>query len=99
MKKIKITITYHSAIDIITNSSSEIFCMVKSDTHFKEIEKLLLDILGPELLLEYNEDTNERSICFSAEWGSNALAEDFLHLLEYILIEKIGIGNFKIENT
>jgi hypothetical protein len=97
MKKLKIKITFHSMVDVITNSSSEIFCQIKSKEFLEEIALYLTEILGREI--EYCDDCDEddNSIDFWIEYGDyDYLTDDFSKLLNIVLSEKFGKENYTI---
>ena len=102
--KIKITIKPHSIVDIITNSSTEIFCSIKSDNFIHEIAEELSKILGrnvEENIRDFNDEdiTNPiNQIDFWMEYGSDEddIQSDFRRLIEYVLTEKFGEGNFEV---
>ena len=51
-KKLLCVIKVHSIVDLITNSSTEIFCVVKADTknHVQKVINEILDECGCEIL-------------------------------------------------
>lgn len=97
MKKVKIRLNFHSIVDIITNSSSEIFCRIKSAEHMKEVEELLSEVLGRRVTVDDYDDEEDNSIDFRIEWGDNGtVASDFVSMVKYILTTKLGEGTFEI---
>lgn len=95
---IKVTINYHSAVDIITNSSTELFCEVTSKDFMPLIQAGLGSILGHEgELYPTTEDIESPAIQFSIEYGDNEqLCNDFCALLNNYLTNLVGKDNFKI---
>jgi len=79
---IKMTIKVHSVIDIITNSSSELFCTVKGE-NANDIEEIMRDILkdcgcpcgndiggeGMSVYPSYNEEGEEIDGMFDINFG------------------------------
>lgn len=105
MKNIIVKIYPHSVIDVITNSSTEIFCRITSDEFLNEIQKSLSKILNRDVkiypMYSYDEEGNEYAdkecIEFAIEYGDNDnLTEDFVNLIEFYLNQTIGENNYKI---
>lgn len=102
---VKVNIFPHSIVGIITNSSSELFCTIESKEFIKEIKEILENILKRKLNI-YSEDIlnakdiedNAPSIGFDIEYGEDQdeITNDFCNLLEEVLNNKIGKGNFII---
>lgn len=95
--KITININYHSIVDIITNSSTEIFCSISSTNFIDAIAAELTTLLGRKITPgDWDEDTSK--ISFSMEYGSDMdyIQEDFRKLMTYFLEEKFGKENFTI---
>lgn len=104
---IKVTINYHSAVDVITNSSTELFCEITSKDFMPLIQAGLGSVLGHEVevyptvedIEKYPEDYAEKSpsIQFAIEYGDNEqLCDDFCALLNNYLTNLVGRGNFNI---
>lgn len=97
-----VKINYHSAVDVITNSSTEIFCQITSDDFLKEIQEALSKILNRGVYISplYNPLTDEEDsncIEFGIEYGDNDnLTGDFVNLIEFYLDSTIGKENYKI---
>lgn len=95
-KKIKVVIKPHSIIDVITNSSTEIFCAINSKDHFEDIKLFLENILNKEVEI-YKEYEENKYIVFSIEYGENEnIKNDFIKLLKRVLEENFGKDNFEI---
>jgi len=104
---IKVTINYHSAVDVITNSSTELFCEITSKDFMPLIQAGLGSVLGHEVDIwphpedvasepEYYVDSYP-SIQFAIEYGDNdQLCNDFCALLDNYLTSLVGKKNFKI---
>lgn len=104
---LKVIIFFHSAVDVITNSSTELFCEVTSEHHLSFIKGILEQTFGrevdiypsPEEVLQYPENykTNIPCIQFSIEYiDDHSITDDFCSLLDAYLTSLIGKGNFKI---
>lgn len=89
-------------VDVITNSSTEIFCQITSDEFLNEIQIELSKILNREVnitpLYDYDTDKEiDKCIEFSVEYGDNYdLTGDFVNLIEFYLNQTIGKVNYKI---
>jgi len=95
MSRVFFTIKPHSIIDVITNSSTEIFCAVFSKEKFKEISDFLGELLGREVVTLSEND--EKFIEFSIERGDNEnITDDFVKLMNKILEDNFGKDNFEI---
>lgn len=102
--KLKITLKPHSVIDVITNSSTEIFCSIRSAQFINEIAEELSKILEREIepiLVDFNDEDIPNPISqidFWMEYGDEAddIQADFRKLVEYVLTEKFGEGNFEV---
>lgn len=98
MKKLQIKLTYHSAVDVITNSSSEIFCRIRSEKFLETIRFELSKILKRELSIETVYD-DKGCIDFWIENGSDEeISEDFRALLKGFLNNLVGQNNFEISD-
>ena len=95
----KIEIKYHSSIDLITNSSTELFCEITaSDEFLNIIQKELSELFQREIKIvdcydEYN------CIQFDIEYGSETqdiLTNDYVKLLDVYLTNLVGKNNYKI---
>lgn len=97
--KVNIKISYHSAVDVITNSSSEIFCQITSKEFLTQIKEELEVVFGRTINIDdYSEESGtDQSINFWIEWGDNeTITNDFIKLLEYTLNNLVGPNNYKI---
>jgi hypothetical protein len=101
--KTKITIYPHSAVDFITNSSSEIFCRIESKNFIKEIHAYLEKVLGRRVDIEENMEHYPDGILpridFSIEWGedNSTITNDFVNMLNELLDQNIGKDNYDIK--
>lgn len=99
---IKVTINYHSAVDVITNSSTELFCEVTSKDFMPTIKAGLELVLGHEVDIRPSLENSdfgpeEPSITFEIDQGSeHDITDDFCALLENYLTNLVGKNNFKI---
>ena len=100
---IQIIINYHSAVDVITNSSTEIFCEITSADFLPIIQNGIESILGHPVYVFPDEEDRENysdyapRIQFEIRYGdSYELRNDFCALLENYLTNLVGQGNFKI---
>ena len=101
----KVTIFFHSAVDVITNSSTELFCEVTSEQYLPFIRENLEEFFGrtiriipadEEEALFYPDCT--RCIQFEVEYiEDNRITNDFCKLLDAYLTNLVGKGNFKID--
>ena len=103
---IKVKLFPHSVIDVITNSSTEIFCRIISDEFLKEIQKELSKVLGREIDINplYDWETGDEDrecIQFEMERYSETdqLQEDFVSLIDNYLKNTIGENNYKIDQN
>lgn len=95
-KKITFVIKPHSVVDIITNSSSEIFCTVHSADNLKEIKDYLSALLNRTVDTDDDCDNGEY-IAFSLEYGdTDLIISDFIKLLTKVLSDTFGETNFQI---
>lgn len=103
----KISISIQSFSDVITNSSSEIFCQIEAnDAHgIQVIAEYLNSILPYKVTpsMVYDNKTDEEyegnTIDFWAELGSlddTPFPEQFAALLNEVLLEHFNEGSFKI---
>lgn len=99
MEKILIKLNYHSMVDVITNSSSEIFCQITSKEFLTQIKEELEVVFGRTISIDdYSEEPEtDKSINFWIEYGDNeTITGDFIKLLEYTLNNLVGPNNYKI---
>jgi len=101
---IKVTINYHSAVDVITNSSTELFCEITSKDFMPLIQAGLGSVLGHEVDVWPHPDDIEEdeeytpAIQFAIEYGDNdQLCDDFCALLDNYLTNLVGRGNYKLD--
>lgn len=86
-------------VDVITNSSSEIFCQITSKEFLTQIKEELEIIFGRTIDIDdYSEESeNDHSINFWIEWGDNeTVTNDFIKLLKHILDALVGSENYTI---
>lgn len=99
---INVKVFPHSVIDVITNSSTEIFCQITSTEFLKEIKEALSKILNRNIEIRplydwRSSDEDGECIEFEIEYGDNDhLTEDFVSLIEFYLNITIGKDNYKI---
>jgi hypothetical protein len=110
MDRIIVSLKIHSFVDIITNSSTELFCEIESDTILPKIKEYLELILKREIEIfpseedikfdpEYLKDESKR-IQFEIERGDNdEITDDFCKLLDVVLTKEFGKENFRINNN
>ena len=103
--KLKITLNIQSYSSIITNSSSEVFCVIKSDS--EDSIKMVQDYLNSFLpnKVDYTELDYEdgiHRIFFEMEYGSSdseILGETMYYLIKKLLEEHFpGDNNFIVED-
>lgn len=86
----------HSFVDLITNSSTELFCEITSEKYFPIIREELERIFQHKVRVSNYED-GLQVIQFEIEYGDNEeICDDFCALLENYLTNLVGQGNFKI---
>ena len=96
----KIKIQIQSISDIITNSSSEIFCTITSGNFINEIHELLKPLFGD---YDFYDDMNpgmssyENYIEISMPYGMSNVEEFYKAGLKAILDTHIGEENYSIE--
>ena len=96
MKTVTFIIKFHSAVDVITNSSTELFCGVFSKDKFNEIKAYLEEVLDKELEILPNDD-DSNFIGFSAEYGEDSqVTTEFIKILSKLLENTFGKNNFEI---
>jgi hypothetical protein len=95
-KNVVFIIKPHSIIDVITNSSTELFCGVFSKEKLEDIRDFLSNLLDKKLSL-YG-DFDKDFIVFEIErgGGDEEITSDFIKLLNKILEDNFGKGNFEI---
>jgi len=105
---IQVTIFPHSCIDVITNSSTELFCEISSKRYLPVIKAGLEELFGHEVFVNFSNEIYEdaetnptygedSAIQFEIEYGDfSTLTNEFCSLLNFYLISLVGEGNFKI---
>lgn len=102
---LKLLIRLQSFSDVITNSSSEIFCQVKaiSSSGINAIAEYLNTILPYRVYPSKDEDEDEDSngdntIDFWIEWGSDteSMADNFAALLKQVLLQHFNEDSFEV---
>lgn len=103
---LKLLIRLQSFSDVITNSSSEIFCQIKSisSSGINAIAEYLNTILpcevSPSMRYDDEEDSEEdgHTIDFWIEQGSDAehIGDNFAALLEHVLLQHFNEDSFEI---
>lgn len=105
-------IKIQSVSDIITNSSSEVFCRIESDNHLVKIADLLCDAISskysydpecePVCRLRYKEDEWESLKGFPEQWVEIEVPygwtgrEFYTIALPAVLDKLVGENNYKI---
>lgn len=100
----KVSLFPHSAVDVITNSSTELFCEITSEQHLPLIKEYLENILGRNIYItpfDTDDEYDEKyvpCIQFEVEYmENNGITSDFCALLDACLTNLVGKGNFKID--
>lgn len=89
-------------VDVITNSSTEIFCQITSENFLDKIQEGLSDLLGrpidlTPLLNDEWEETDKSCIEFEIEYNNDDyVTNDFINLIEFYLNVLVGKNNYKI---
>lgn len=99
VRNVGIKIPYQSISNIITNSSSEVFCRVEADEALlEEMAEFLKEIIGYRVEIYSYEDLGEEFYFeFQMEYGDNGwIQRAFRNMLQRILEEKFGKDNFEI---
>lgn len=100
MESLKLRLNIQSISDIITNSSSEIFCRIESKEHINEIKEFLNNIgVHANIEEDYYEPGEEKQgvIDFWIEWGDHETATDaFVAVLRKLLSDYFPEGSFEI---
>ncbi len=101
-KKVIFVIHPHSIVDVITNSSTELFCGVFSKNKFEDIKLYLEEVLGEELEILADDESGNivNYIGFSIEYGDNEqITSEFIKILSKLLENTFGKHNFEIRTN